>query len=114
MGGTEKNSGIKRIPVYKSPLSYKLSLLSFAEFSGITREMYVFRYNRVRYKYNESLLYSYSISSSILIDYPMTFKVNEASHDVDAAASDQVSQTYRFCLAKLPLKRSYVTKSLYS
>jgi hypothetical protein len=49
-GRDRKNSGIKRVPVYESLLSYKLSLFSFAEPSDIRREMYVFRYNQVRYK----------------------------------------------------------------
>jgi hypothetical protein len=39
-GRDKKISGIKRVPVYKSLQTYKLSLLSFTEFSGITREMY--------------------------------------------------------------------------
>ena len=57
-GRDRKNSGIKRVPVYESLLSYKLSLFSFAEPSGIRREMYVFRYNQVRYK--QRILYCVS------------------------------------------------------
>jgi hypothetical protein len=39
-GRDKKISGMKRVPVCKSLLTYKLSLLRFTEFSGITRVMY--------------------------------------------------------------------------
>jgi hypothetical protein len=62
-GRDKKISGIERFRYIKSLLTYKLSLLGFTESSGITREMYVFRYNQFRYK--QLSLYKYYCPSQV-------------------------------------------------
>jgi hypothetical protein len=49
-GGDKKNFVITRDSLYISLFTYKLSLFDFAKLFVITEEMYVVRYNQVRYK----------------------------------------------------------------
>ena len=48
--GDKKNFVIMRDSLYISLFTYKLSLSDFAKLFVITKEMYVVRYNQVRYK----------------------------------------------------------------
>jgi hypothetical protein len=48
--GDKKNFVITRDSLYISLFTYKLSLFDFAKLFVMTKEMYVVRYNQVRYK----------------------------------------------------------------